>query len=106
MLLDVCAPWFDSHPYPASSDFRTPWDLPADFEESQGISAASKLRGPSINSSPNATSPQQHNSSLASVSQDSWIFWISSSIIRGGSWISHLDFLHRLTVQPLRISFW
>ncbi|CAG8755282.1 15237_t:CDS:2, partial [Rhizophagus irregularis] len=31
MLLDVCAPWFDSHPYPASSDFRTPWDLPADF---------------------------------------------------------------------------
>nr|GET59127.1 hypothetical protein GLOIN_2v1785001 [Rhizophagus irregularis DAOM 181602=DAOM 197198] len=74
--------------------------------ESQGISAASKLRGPSTNSSPNTTSPQQHNSSLASVSQDSWISWISSSIIRGGSWISHLDFLRRLTVQPLRISFW
>ncbi|CAB5188604.1 hypothetical protein RhiirA5_442529 [Rhizophagus irregularis] len=31
MLLDVCAPWFDSHPYPAPFDFRTPWDLPADF---------------------------------------------------------------------------
>ncbi|GET52820.1 hypothetical protein GLOIN_2v1785823 [Rhizophagus irregularis DAOM 181602=DAOM 197198] len=76
------------------------------WEESQGISAASKLRGPSTNSSPITTSPQQHNSSLASVSQDSWITWISSSIIRGGSWISHLDFLRRLTVQPLRISFW
>ncbi|PKC73768.1 hypothetical protein RhiirA1_520000 [Rhizophagus irregularis] len=76
------------------------------WEESQGISAASKLRGPSTNSFPNTTSPQQHNSSLASVSQDSWISWISSSIIRGGSWISHLDFLRRLTVQPLRISFW
>ncbi|GET62945.1 hypothetical protein GLOIN_2v1785001 [Rhizophagus irregularis DAOM 181602=DAOM 197198] len=60
---------------------------------------------PSTNSFPNTTSPQQHNSSLASVSQDSWISWISSSIIRGGSWISHLDFLRRLTVQPLRISF-
>ncbi|GBC29356.2 RNA-directed DNA polymerase from mobile element jockey-like [Rhizophagus irregularis DAOM 181602=DAOM 197198] len=75
------------------------------WEESQGISAASKLRGPSTNSFPNTT-PQQHNSSLATVSQDSWISWISSSIIRGGSWISHLDFLRRLTVQPLRISFW
>ncbi|GBC26636.2 hypothetical protein GLOIN_2v1807894 [Rhizophagus irregularis DAOM 181602=DAOM 197198] len=31
MLLDVCAPWFDSHPYPAPSNFRTLWDLPADF---------------------------------------------------------------------------
>ncbi|GET51049.1 hypothetical protein GLOIN_2v1782229 [Rhizophagus irregularis DAOM 181602=DAOM 197198] len=31
MLLDVCAPWFDTHPYPAPSDFRTLWDLPADF---------------------------------------------------------------------------
>ncbi|POG75185.1 hypothetical protein GLOIN_2v1824449 [Rhizophagus irregularis DAOM 181602=DAOM 197198] len=31
MLLDVCAPWFDSHPYPAPSDFRTSWELPADF---------------------------------------------------------------------------
>ncbi|CAB5198753.1 unnamed protein product [Rhizophagus irregularis] len=31
MLLDVCAPWFDSHPYPAPFDFRTSWELPADF---------------------------------------------------------------------------
>ncbi|PKY50474.1 hypothetical protein RhiirA4_466980 [Rhizophagus irregularis] len=45
-------------------------------------------------------------SALATVSQDSWFTWISSSIIRGGSWISHLDFLRRLTVQPLRISLW
>ncbi|GET62943.1 hypothetical protein GLOIN_2v1682945 [Rhizophagus irregularis DAOM 181602=DAOM 197198] len=30
-LLDVCAPWFDSHPYPAPSDFRSQWVLPADF---------------------------------------------------------------------------
>ncbi|PKB92081.1 hypothetical protein RhiirA5_446129, partial [Rhizophagus irregularis] len=95
MLLDVCAPWFDSHPYPAPSDFRTSWELPADFvhplasdvlfhawEESQGISAASKLRGPSTNSSSNTTSPHHHNSSLVTVSQDSWISWISSSIIR------------------------
>ncbi|EXX56428.1 hypothetical protein RirG_216320 [Rhizophagus irregularis DAOM 197198w] len=76
------------------------------WEESQGISAASKLRGSSINSSPIVSSPHTNNSSLATVSQDSWISWISSSIIRGGSWISHLDFLRRLTVQPLRISFW
>ncbi|GBC48609.1 ribonuclease H-like domain-containing protein [Rhizophagus irregularis DAOM 181602=DAOM 197198] len=76
------------------------------WEESQGISAASKLRGPSMNSSPIVSSPHTNNSSLATVSQDSWISWISSSIIRGGSWISHLDFLRRLTVQLLRISFW
>ncbi|EXX65633.1 ribonuclease H-like domain-containing protein [Rhizophagus irregularis DAOM 181602=DAOM 197198] len=76
------------------------------WEESQGISAASKLRGPSSNPPFTAISSHIHNSSLASVSQDSWISWISSSIIRGGSWISHLDFLRRLTVQPLRISFW
>ncbi|GET52059.1 ribonuclease H-like domain-containing protein [Rhizophagus irregularis DAOM 181602=DAOM 197198] len=68
------------------------------WEESQGISAASKLRGPSTTSSSTVTSSQNINSSLASVSQDSWISWISSSIIRGGSWISHLDFLRRLTV--------
>ncbi|EXX58151.1 hypothetical protein RirG_200490 [Rhizophagus irregularis DAOM 197198w] len=30
-LLDVCAIWFDSHPYPAPSDFRSQWVLPADF---------------------------------------------------------------------------
>ncbi|GET56495.1 hypothetical protein GLOIN_2v1767891 [Rhizophagus irregularis DAOM 181602=DAOM 197198] len=65
--------------------------------ESQGISAASKLCGPSINSSPIVSSPHTNSSSLATVSQDSWISWISSSIIRGGSWISHLDFLRRLT---------
>ncbi|GBC30119.2 ribonuclease H-like domain-containing protein [Rhizophagus irregularis DAOM 181602=DAOM 197198] len=75
------------------------------WEESQGISAASKLRGPSITTT-STISPHHHNSSLATVSQDSWISWISSSIIRGGSWISHLDFLRRLTVQPLRVSFW
>ncbi|GBC53456.2 hypothetical protein GLOIN_2v1785823 [Rhizophagus irregularis DAOM 181602=DAOM 197198] len=45
--------------------------------------------------------------SLATVSLDSWVSWVSSYIIRGGSWISHLDFGRRLTVQPLlRISFW
>ncbi|GET56800.1 hypothetical protein RIR_jg14016.t2 [Rhizophagus irregularis DAOM 181602=DAOM 197198] len=55
------------------------------WEESQGISAASKLRGPSTNSSSNTISPHHHDSSLATVSQDSWISWISSSIIRGGS---------------------
>ncbi|PKK67363.1 hypothetical protein RhiirC2_852216, partial [Rhizophagus irregularis] len=71
------------------------------WEESQGISAASKLRGPSSKPFSTIISPQIHNSSLATVSQDSWISWISSSIIRGGSWISHLDFLRRLTVQPL-----
>ncbi|PKC60028.1 hypothetical protein RhiirA1_468606 [Rhizophagus irregularis] len=68
------------------------------WEESQGISAAFKLRDPSTNSPSIATSSQKHNSSLASVSQDFWISWISSSIIWGGSWISHLDFLCRLTV--------
>ncbi|PKY36665.1 hypothetical protein RhiirB3_459825, partial [Rhizophagus irregularis] len=35
------------------------------WEESQGISAASKLRGPSTNSSSIATSSHKHNSSLA-----------------------------------------
>ncbi|EXX53279.1 hypothetical protein GLOIN_2v1785001 [Rhizophagus irregularis DAOM 181602=DAOM 197198] len=76
------------------------------WEELQGISTASKLHGPSSSPSLVTTSPQKHNSSLATVSQDSWISWIFSSIIQGGSWISHLDFLRRLTVQPLRISFW
>ncbi|PKC67244.1 hypothetical protein RhiirA1_458670 [Rhizophagus irregularis] len=51
------------------------------WEESQGISAASKLRGPSLNSSSIISSLQIHNSPLATVSQDSWISWISSSII-------------------------
>ncbi|CAG8759636.1 19764_t:CDS:2 [Rhizophagus irregularis] len=31
MLIDVCAPWFDSHTCPTPSDARTPWKLPADF---------------------------------------------------------------------------
>ncbi|CAB4409421.1 unnamed protein product [Rhizophagus irregularis] len=57
-------------------------------------------------SSPSSTFLTTSGSSLATVSQDSWISWISSFIIQGGSWISHLDFLRRLTVQPLRISFW
>ncbi|PKY40673.1 hypothetical protein RhiirA4_454098 [Rhizophagus irregularis] len=75
------------------------------WEESQGISATSKSRSPSIVSSSAISPSRHHNSSLASVFQDSWISWISSFIIQGGSWISHLDFLCRLTVQPLRISF-
>ncbi|EXX66017.1 hypothetical protein RirG_127810 [Rhizophagus irregularis DAOM 197198w] len=51
--------------------------------------------------------PDSSIPSLATVSSDSWVSWVSSSIIRGGSWISHLDFWRRLTVQPLlRISFW
>src|SRR6185369_13159859 len=72
------------------------------WEESQGISVSSKSKtkdGPFSRSS--TTPPQHHNSSLATVPQNSWISWIFSSIIRGGSWISHLDFLRRLTVQPL-----
>ncbi|CAB4415499.1 unnamed protein product [Rhizophagus irregularis] len=62
----------------------------------------------SVSSSLSSSIPSSSTSgsSLATVSQDSWFTWISSSIIRGGSWISHLDFLRRLTVQPLRISLW
>ncbi|PKY52905.1 hypothetical protein RhiirA4_470813, partial [Rhizophagus irregularis] len=55
------------------------------WEESQGISASSKSRGPSSVSSSTISPHHYYNSSLASVSQDSWISWISSSIIRGGS---------------------
>ncbi|CAB4442494.1 unnamed protein product [Rhizophagus irregularis] len=78
------------------------------WEESQGISASSKSKTKDSPSSSSSiiSSLHHHNSSLASVPQDSWISWISSFIIRGGFWISHLDFLRRLTVQPLRISFW
>ncbi|PKB92609.1 hypothetical protein RhiirA5_444065 [Rhizophagus irregularis] len=54
------------------------------WEESQGITATSKLRGSSTTTA-STISPYHHNSSLATVSQDSWISWISSSIIRGGS---------------------
>ncbi|PKY54386.1 hypothetical protein RhiirA4_426740 [Rhizophagus irregularis] len=53
------------------------------WEESQGITASSKSKtkdGLSPNSS--IISSHHHNSSLASVSQDFWISWISSSIIR------------------------
>ncbi|CAB4407435.1 unnamed protein product [Rhizophagus irregularis] len=62
----------------------------------------------SVSSSLSSSIPSSSTSgpSLATVSQDSWFTWISSSIIRGGSWISHLDFLRRLTVQPLRVSLW
>lgn len=30
-LIDICGSWFDSHTCPAPSDFRSSWDLPADF---------------------------------------------------------------------------
>ncbi|CAB4409418.1 unnamed protein product [Rhizophagus irregularis] len=65
-----------------------------------------KRSSTSSSSSSFIPSSSTSGSSLATVSQDSWFTWISSSIIRGGSWISHLDFLRRLTVQPLRISLW
>ncbi|PKK64095.1 hypothetical protein RhiirC2_787969 [Rhizophagus irregularis] len=55
------------------------------WEESQGISAAFKLCDLSSNSPSITTSLQIYNSSLTTVSQDSWISWISSFIIRGGS---------------------
>ncbi|PKY56349.1 hypothetical protein RhiirA4_476593 [Rhizophagus irregularis] len=42
------------------------------WEESQGISASSKLCGPS-SVSHSTTSPHHHNSSLVTVPQDSWI---------------------------------
>ncbi|PKC53129.1 hypothetical protein RhiirA1_479963, partial [Rhizophagus irregularis] len=47
---------------------------------------------PSSINSPDSLAP-----SLATVSLDSWVSWVSSYIIRGGSWISHLDFWRRLT---------
>ncbi|EXX63641.1 hypothetical protein GLOIN_2v1785823 [Rhizophagus irregularis DAOM 181602=DAOM 197198] len=76
----------------------------------QGITKkmkSSALGPSSISRLSSDTSLDSLTSSLATVSLDSWISWVSSSIIRGGSWISHLDFWCRLTVQPLlRISFW
>ncbi|GET60506.1 hypothetical protein RIR_jg176.t2 [Rhizophagus irregularis DAOM 181602=DAOM 197198] len=62
----------------------------------------------SNHSSAQTPSSVNSHSSLASVFSDSWV---SSSIIRGGSWISHLDCPRRLTVQPLRfrishVGFW
>ncbi|PKY61714.1 hypothetical protein RhiirA4_487058 [Rhizophagus irregularis] len=85
LLFDVCAPWFDSHVYPAPSDFHHELWLKTNSASFASVSASSKTKdGPS--SIPSTTvSPHHHNSSLASVPQDSWITWISSSIIRGGS---------------------
>ncbi|PKC52844.1 hypothetical protein RhiirA1_480552 [Rhizophagus irregularis] len=60
----------------------------------------SSIIHPSSNISPCSLTP-----SLVTVSLDSWVSWVFSYVIRGGSWISHLDFWRCLTVQPLlRIS--
>ncbi|GET65423.1 hypothetical protein GLOIN_2v1785001 [Rhizophagus irregularis DAOM 181602=DAOM 197198] len=53
------------------------------WEKSQGISASSKSCGPSAIFS-SIIFPHYHNSSLALISQNSWISWISSFIIQGG----------------------
>ncbi|PKC02213.1 hypothetical protein RhiirA5_425573 [Rhizophagus irregularis] len=79
------------------------------WEKSKGITISQKRSSTSqqrITTSPATSSPL--SSSMASVSSDSWVSWVSSSIVQGGSWISYLDFLRRLTVQPLRlrVSFW
>ncbi|PKY30848.1 hypothetical protein RhiirB3_448147 [Rhizophagus irregularis] len=50
------------------------------WKKSQGISASSKSCSLSAVSS-HTISPHHYSSSLALVSQDSWISWISSSII-------------------------
>ncbi|PKB95884.1 hypothetical protein RhiirA5_385708 [Rhizophagus irregularis] len=80
------------------------------WESAQGITnkMKSSVIGPSPISYPSSQiSPDFSTPSLATVSLDSWVSWVSSYIIRGRSWISHLDFWRRLTVQPLlRISFW
>ncbi|PKY62733.1 hypothetical protein RhiirA4_489765, partial [Rhizophagus irregularis] len=52
------------------------------WEESQGISASSKTKGGPTFTFFSTVSSHHHNLSLASVPQDSWISWISSSIIR------------------------
>ncbi|PKK55485.1 hypothetical protein RhiirC2_802266 [Rhizophagus irregularis] len=76
----------------------------------QGIT--NKMKSSAIGSSPisypfSHISPDFLTPSLVTVSLDSWVSWVSSYVIREGSWISHLDFWRRLTVQPLlRISFW
>ncbi|GBC51773.2 hypothetical protein GLOIN_2v1785823 [Rhizophagus irregularis DAOM 181602=DAOM 197198] len=80
------------------------------WESAQGIT--NKMKSSSVGPSPtlrpsSQISPDFLTPSLATVSLDSWVSWVSSYVIRGGSWISHLDFWRRLTVQPLlRISFW
>ncbi|EXX58263.1 hypothetical protein RirG_199650 [Rhizophagus irregularis DAOM 197198w] len=80
------------------------------WESAQGITNKMKslALGPSsISRSSSNIPPDSLTPSLATVSSDSWVSWVSSSIIREGSWISHLDFWRRLTVQPLlRISSW
>ncbi|EXX59799.1 hypothetical protein RirG_185790 [Rhizophagus irregularis DAOM 197198w] len=80
------------------------------WELAQGITKQMKSSalGPSSILRPSSYIPLDSSTpSLATASLDSWVSWVSSSIIRGGSWISHLDFWRRLTVQPLlRISFW
>ncbi|GET59571.1 reverse transcriptase family protein [Rhizophagus irregularis DAOM 181602=DAOM 197198] len=80
------------------------------WELAQGITKKMKSSalGPSSILRPSSNIPFDSSTpSLATASLDSWVSWVSSSIIRGGSWISHLDFWRRLTVQPLlRISFW
>ncbi|EXX73560.1 hypothetical protein RirG_059210 [Rhizophagus irregularis DAOM 197198w] len=80
------------------------------WESAQGITKKLKLSAlgsSSISCTSSNVPPDSSTPSLATVSSDSWVSWVSSSIIRGGSWISHLDFWRRLTVQPLlRTSFW
>ncbi|EXX52140.1 hypothetical protein RirG_255600 [Rhizophagus irregularis DAOM 197198w] len=79
------------------------------WESAQGITNKMKsfaIGPPPISHLSSINSPDSSTPSLATVSLDSWVSWVSSYVIRGGSWISHLDFWRRLTVQPLlRISF-
>ncbi|EXX65807.1 ribonuclease H-like domain-containing protein [Rhizophagus irregularis DAOM 181602=DAOM 197198] len=80
------------------------------WKTAQGIT--NKMKSSAIGPSPTShhfsqISPAISTPSLATASLDSWVSWVFSYIIHGGSWISHLDFWRHLTVQPLlRISFW